>query len=156
MGDQRRWPRTDSSSRCPTPVKKSLHPLAAPRLPAFVSRDRDHEDGRGKDIRAGLTVDVWLRPVSLNKPVPLVSSVDAFGRGIRLSAEPDGSARVSERWQIGMLVVVRCGSAAGRPRLSHVVAIVDGGPKIIMFVVDGDCAMGASSGNLAGDVTVPS
>ena len=67
----------------------------------------------------------------------MLDSTDCFGRGIRLNAEPDGS--VSLLMSDGK---THCAWASDRgllraDRPTHVAGIVDGGPKIIMFVVDG-------------------
>lgn len=121
------------------PMPKSI---VAPRLPALVARDQSQEDGRSKDMRAGLTIDLWLQAASLDKPIALLDSVDPFGRGIRVTAESDGSAQL---WMSDGKTRCTWSSDAGllqAGRMSHVVAIVDGGPKIIMFVVDGDLCDG--------------
>lgn len=117
--------------------------VAAPRWPAFVIRDARHEDGRGKDLRGGVTIDVWVQPESLAASVPLLDSRGAFGRGIRLSAEPDGSARLTLSDGKTECAWSSDARLLQPGRQTHVVAIVDGGPKIILFVVDGILCDGA-------------
>ena len=111
--------------------------MPAPRLPALVTRDRDHEDGRSKDMRAGFTIDLWLRPGALERPVRLFDSMDPSGRGICVTAEADGSVRLLMSDGKTQCAWASDWGLLQTDRTSHVVAIVDGGPKIIMFVVDG-------------------
>jgi hypothetical protein len=84
-----------------------------------------------------LTLECWVDLRELTKEKVLVDSLDAGGRGVLL-ATVDGGA-------------VRIGMNDGRTRFSwesdrgvlkagsrhHVVAIVDAGPRIVTFVIDG-------------------
>lgn len=108
-----------------------------PRLPEFHQRDARSPDHRGKDLRAGFSVDLRLKLDSLEPGQEILDSRDAAGKGILVSTTTGGAigitlndGRSESRWECdrGLL-------ATGK---SHQVAIiVDGGPKIILFVVDG-------------------
>jgi len=99
-------------------------------VPVRVSR-------RGRDARAGFTVELRARFESLAAGQVLLDSRSEDGRGIVLRTTGGGTAELalndgrSEcRWDCdpGML------RAGGE---HHVAVIVDGGPKIISFVTDG-------------------
>ncbi|MGC8640560.1 MAG: LamG-like jellyroll fold domain-containing protein [Isosphaeraceae bacterium] len=108
-----------------------------PPLPEFNRRDTRTADLRGKDLRAGFSLDFWLVPGSLDTVLPILDSRDSTGKGILVSATDRGTIRITlndgrqeASWESdrGLLT-------AGKPR--HVVIVVDGGPKIISFVVNG-------------------
>ena len=104
-----------------------------PELPVFVRRSMRADYG-ADDLRSGFSVDLWARA----KPGDtLLDNRTPDGRGFALRAV-DGNAieiilndgRIESHWA----------SDAGsiQPgRLHHLTAIVDGGPKIITFVIDG-------------------
>ncbi len=108
---------------------------AMPELPAFVERARG---GHGtKDMRSGVSVDVWVRLPSLEAGQMLVDNRSADGKGFSLRTGEGGSVelvmndgRTENRWASDRGAL----SAGG---LHHVAVIVDGGPKVIVFVVDG-------------------
>lgn len=110
---------------------------AMPELPAFLERDNQRPDHGGKDLRAGFSIGLWLRLGSLKSGQILLDSRLENGQGLCLRTTDQGTieivlndGRTENRWDSdpGMI-------AAGK--LHHVAVIVDGGPKIITFVVDG-------------------
>ena len=111
--------------------------VPAPKLPEFVACDRSRPDWGGKDLRAGFTLDLWLKLESLQPGQVLLDSLDAAGKGLRVTAAERGAieirlndGRTECSWQSD--------ETAFQPGKPHqVVIIVDGGPKIISFVVDG-------------------
>ncbi|MCX7047364.1 MAG: hypothetical protein NTX50_17995, partial [Candidatus Sumerlaeota bacterium] len=110
---------------------------AMPKLPAFNRRDAKSEDQRGLDLRAGFSLDLWLKVDALASPQSLIDSRDSEGKGILVSAADDGSLRItlcdgrSEAAWSSDCKLLQAG------KLHHAVITVDGGPKIITFVVDG-------------------
>ena len=93
----------------------------------------------------GLAIDLWARWDEFSPGEAVMDSHDAAGRGIRLVTVKEGAVRIElgdgknrAAWESdpGMLT-------AGR--LHHVVAIVDAGPRIVMFVVDGVLCDGGSA-----------
>lgn len=84
----------------------------------------------------GLTLEVWARRLDGDAAAALVTSRDRFGIGFELRVRPDGV--------LDFAVGDRRGEAAASTTVPvvddtwrHIVVIVDGGPRIISFVVDG-------------------
>ncbi len=114
-------------------------PAAAtlPALPVFHQRDNTRADYGGKDLRAGISLDFWLKLDSLAPGQVLLDNRDASGRGILVATAEGGGLRLTlsdgrqeSAWasDAGLL-------RAGQRH--HVVTTIDGGPKIVTFVVDG-------------------
>lgn len=111
--------------------------ISLPRLPELLTRDNARPDYGTKDLRAGFAVDVWLQLPSLEAGQPLLDARDETGHGWALTTTDRDAVRITlndgrteNSWDCdpGLLT-------AGT--LHHVVAIVDGGPKLVLFVVDG-------------------
>jgi len=111
-----------------------------PKLPPFFDRDVSRADFGRRDLRGGFTLDLWLdgeAPVPLDSETPvLLDTRTPDGRGLCLRLV-DGAAEIAMRdgqtecrWTSdpGLL-------APGAPH--HLAVIVDGGPKLILFLVDG-------------------
>jgi hypothetical protein len=108
-----------------------------PALPVLLARDHRGPDHGGKDLRAGFTLDFWLKLDSLEAGQALLDSRTASGQGLCAVTTGTGALRIMlndgrtvASWESDSDVIQA-------DRLHHVVVIVDGGPKIIMFVVDG-------------------
>jgi hypothetical protein len=108
----------------------------APNLPLFLQRSR-HSDYGKDDLNHGLSIDLWIQLNSLKADQWLIDNRTPDGRGLALRTTAEGSVelilsdgRTESRWASdpGSLVT-------GKPQ--HIVAIVDGGPEIITFVIDG-------------------
>lgn len=111
--------------------------VAMPRLPALNQRDALFEDLRCEDLRAGFSIDFWLLLERITSGQSLLDSRDEEGKGILVTTVDDSALRVficdgrsEASWTSD------CGLLKGG-KLHHVVITVDGGPKIITFVVDG-------------------
>ena len=107
-----------------------------PELPAFNQRSVSSPYG-SEDLRQGFSLDLWLRFESLDPEQTLLDSRGEDGKGLCLRTTEKktveillNDGRTENRWDCdpGML-------QAGK--LHHLTVIVDGGPKIISFVVDG-------------------
>ncbi|MEW6750856.1 MAG: LamG-like jellyroll fold domain-containing protein [Candidatus Latescibacterota bacterium] len=107
-----------------------------PRLPAFCRRSPVSPYGL-QDLRQGFSLEVAVRLDSLEAGQVLLDTRLDSGQGLCLQTGDRGTVevvlndgRTESRWACdpGLLV-------AGRPH--HVVVTVDGGPRIITFVVDG-------------------
>lgn len=110
---------------------------AMPKLPRLNHRDFKSEDQRGLDTRAGFSVDLWLNLETLASGQTLLDSRDSDGKGLHLATDANGSLRLTLNdsrtecaWSSDQGLLT-----AGKPH--HAVITVDGGPKIITFVVDG-------------------
>jgi len=108
-----------------------------PKLPQLNFRDTKRADYGGKDARAGFSLDFWLKVESLKTSTTLLDSRDSTGAGIHVSTTTTGGVRIilndgrSEcSWNSDKGVITP-------GKLHHVVITVDGGPKIITYVVDG-------------------
>jgi hypothetical protein len=110
---------------------------AMPVLPQLHLRDTTRGDFGGKDTRAGFSLDFWFKLDSAAPHQILLDSRDETGRGILVSTTDAGiirlklnDGRAESIWACDPGVV-----PVGLKH--HMVITVDGGPKIITFVVDG-------------------
>ncbi len=108
-----------------------------PSLPALHLRDNQRADYGGRDTRAGFSIDLWLQLDTRAAGQSLIDSRDETGAGILVSTTESGTVAISMNdgrqqmvWESDSGVL-----QAGQPQ--HVVITVDGGPKIITFVVNG-------------------
>lgn len=109
--------------------------------PGELSRDRpDLKFPAIPDMirnQGGFTIDLWLEWADLSPGQVLLDNRDARGSGIVLRTNLDGAleltlgdSKVTNAWTVDRNVL--------QPgRRHHIVAIADGGPKVILFVVDG-------------------
>jgi hypothetical protein len=108
-----------------------------PALPTLNFRDTKRADHGGRDARAGFSLDFWLKVESLQTSTTLLDSRDPDGKGIYVLTTTSGGVRIilndgrSESSWNSDKGLLKPGT------LHHVVITVDGGPKIITFVVDG-------------------
>ena len=140
------WNQFDSTGRAtsgtilelPSPGEGMPADTAMPRLPAMRVRDGH----RSRPSRAGFTVEVWFRLRQVRADQTLLSTRRDDGRGWALAVTDRGTielslddARSENRWD--------CDPGMIQPGvLHHLCAIVDGGPHILSFVVDGQLADG--------------
>ncbi|MBM3753580.1 MAG: hypothetical protein FJW38_06330 [Acidobacteria bacterium] len=103
----------------------------APADVTFYQRSRRADHGK-EDLRAGFTLDLWVNLSNLDAGQTLLASAGATLRTIAGGAVEltlsDG--RTENRWASDAGSIV-----AGKPQ--HIVVIVDGGPKIISFITNG-------------------
>ncbi len=109
---------------------------AAPELPMFVKRSTRADHG-AEDLRAGFSIDVRVRFRSLSPGQILLDNRTAEGKGFALETAKNraveivlNDGRTESRWSSDPGSI-----EAGR--VHDVAVIVDGGPKIISFVIDG-------------------
>lgn len=107
-----------------------------PTLPWFRVRDDHAPDYRGKDTGHGLALDLWMTLPDLAPGRILLDNRDAGGCGFYLSTAPNGALTLS------MNDGQTENHASSDPvcqagRLHHAVINVDGGPRIVSFIVDG-------------------
>lgn len=106
-----------------------------PTLSAFSRRGPQSPYGLD-DLRSGFSLDVWVKLESLDAGQILLDTRLENGKGICLKTMDRGTIEVvmndgrsESRWD--------CDPVIQAGQLHHVVVIVDGGPKVISFVVDG-------------------
>jgi len=108
-----------------------------PELPEFYRRDSNRADYGMLLLRTGFTIELWLRLDSLEAGQMILDSRREDGQGLALQTTPQGTVELilrdrqtENRWD--------CDPGQIMPgSWHHLVAIVDGGPHIISFVVDG-------------------
>ena len=129
----------DLSGDSPLPCEVDM-----PALPDFTRRDSGRADFGTANLRAGLSVDLWLALDTLEPGQVILDSRTDDGRGLWLQVTAEGTleialcdGRTQSRWDCDP-DLLRAG------QLHHVVAIVDGGPAIISFVVDGQLCDGGT------------
>ncbi|MBL4575135.1 MAG: exo-alpha-sialidase [Opitutaceae bacterium] len=107
------------------------------RLPLFLERDATEPDFRNKDLRKGFTIDLSFQLDSLKRNQILLDSRTSTGQGFALQTTENktleiilNDGRTENRWESdrGMLTT---------KQKQHVSIIVDGGPKLITFIIDG-------------------
>lgn len=116
---------------------------AMPRLPEFVTRDYWSKGPGRVDLGGGFSIELGLRLDSLEEGQAILDSRTESGAGLALVTTARGTielvmndGRSESRWD--------CDPGAVVPgRQQHVVVIVDGGPRLISFVVDGRLCDGA-------------
>lgn len=116
----------------PLPVLK-----AGVRLSPFYVRDGSRDDHGGRHVRSGFTLEITFELEDLQPGQVLLDTRNEFGQGLQLATTEEQTLRLSmsdgrsvSTWDCdrGML-------QAGKEQ--HVSVIVDGGPKAILFVIDG-------------------
>ncbi len=115
-----------------------------PPLPQFVVRDTQRKDMGSKDLRAGFSLDLWFRLKTLQPGQILLDNRTDAGKGFALQTTRKGTieivlndGRTENRWDCDPGLVKAS-------TLHHLVVTVDGGPKIITFVVDGQLCDGSN------------
>lgn len=108
-----------------------------PAYGRFLERDHRRPDYGAKDLRAGFTLDLV---VTLDSDAPdqiLLDTRTPDGRGVALTTAGGGAIRLSLcDGQTTSVWASDSGSVVAGER-RHVSVIVDGGPKVIVFVIDG-------------------
>ncbi len=120
----------------PTSGGKIPQSVPAPVLPLFLKRST-RGDYSADRLRTGVSLDLWLRLKSVEPGQMLLDNRTPDGKGFLLQTADKGSVeiimndgRTENRWR----------SDAGTIKANqqhHVAVIVDGGPNVITFVVDG-------------------
>lgn len=116
----------------PMPQESSM-----PKLPEFNQCDTKRVDYGGKDLRAGFSLDLWIQLESLKSGQVLLDSRDSAGKGIVVATTEAGTIRITLNDGRSECSWDSDHGAVKTGRAQHVVITVDGGPKIITFVVNG-------------------
>ena len=111
--------------------------IVMPPLRAFTARDHQRPDYGTKDLRSGFTLELWLRLERLEAGQALLDARSRAGQGWALQTTSRGTieiilndGRCECRWDCDP-ESLRAGA------LHHVAVVVDGGPRIISFIIDG-------------------
>ncbi len=113
----------------------------APDLPRFVARSKRSDYGT-EDLRTGFAIDLWVKLQSLAPGQVLLDNRSSDGKGFVLRTTSQRSVellmsdgRTENAWSADPETLT-----AGAPH--HLAVVVDGGPRIITFVVDGKLSDG--------------
>ncbi|HBG28843.1 MAG: hypothetical protein A2Y10_03675 [Planctomycetes bacterium GWF2_41_51] len=111
--------------------------IPAPQLPALTVRNPHSPDGSLLDMRNGFTIDIWVKFDSIAKGQVILENINENGKGFCVTTDNNGTVQLilndgrSESCWKSDPKTIKAG------HLHHIVIIVDGGPKIICFVIDG-------------------
>ncbi len=108
-----------------------------PKLPHLNVRDTRRMDHGVRDLRAGFSLDLWLELDSLDAGQTILDSRDATGAGLLVQTSDGGTLAIPMNDGRQQATWDTDPGAVQAGQLHHVVITVDGGPKIITFVVDG-------------------
>lgn len=114
-----------------------------PALPLFVKRSTRADHGT-EDLRAGFSIDLRVRLGSLQPGQVLVDNRRADGKGFAIVTGEQGTAElvVSDGRTENRLRSEPGWLEAGKTH--HLTAIVDGGPKVMSWIIDGIFADGGA------------
>ncbi len=111
--------------------------VAIPELPAFIGRDSSRADYGTKDLRSGFSLDLWIKFDKFKPNQMIVDNRNEAGQGFCLQTTTKNrveivlnDGRTECRWKSEPYMLKE-----GMDQ--HIVVTVDGGPKIIMFVING-------------------
>jgi hypothetical protein len=107
-----------------------------PPLPHFRECDMHAADYRGKDTGEGISLETWLSLPDLQPGRVLLDNRDAAGRGFCLRTVMGGAVELTisdgqteNHWT--------CDSVLQAGHRHHLVVNIDGGPRLIVFIIDG-------------------
>jgi len=114
-----------------------------PLLPKFIDRDTKRKDYGTKHLRSGFSMEVWFQLDFLDPFQVLLDNRNETGKGLALVTTEKGTieivlndGRTENRWECDPGLIKS-------DALHHLVVTVDGGPRIITFIVDGKLCDGA-------------
>ncbi len=114
-----------------------------PKLPVFNVRDIHRADYGTKNLRQAFSVDMWIKFDKLNPGDILLDTRKETGQGLCLKVSPRktveiilNDGRMENRWDCDPDVLTT-------EKLHHIAVIVDAGPRVISFIVDGKLCDGA-------------
>lgn len=105
----------------------------------------DLPEGLALRQSGGMAIELWLTPRSLMPGQPLLDGRTPDGKGFAMVTSDSGSLRL-ELSDGQNRVAWACDPNLLKPgKLHHVVAVVDAGPRVVSFVVDGTLCDGGES-----------
>lgn len=121
----------------PANSQKIPHEITSAKLPSFNQRDLDRHDYGCKDLRNGFTVEMCLAFKSLDKGQAILDNRTAYGQGFCVQTIEKGAieiilndGRTENRWKSDPDMLTT-------EKEHYIGIVVDGGPKIISFIIDG-------------------
>jgi hypothetical protein len=121
----------------PAPGEAVPREVAMPDLPILLDRDNSRPNYGTEDLRRGFTICLWVELDDLSPHQVVLDSRLSSGQGLALVISERrtlevvlNDGRTECRWDTDA-DMIHSGQA------HHVAIVVDGGPKIIAFIVDG-------------------
>jgi len=112
-------------------------PVLMPELPAFTMRDGGRADYGTKELRAGFTIEMWVRFDALVPGGILLNTRADDGQGMLLEVMPEGALRFTLNDGRTENAWASDPNRLTAGQLHHVAIVVDAGPKIMLFIIDG-------------------
>ncbi len=110
--------------------------VQAPRFPLFYQRSKRADHG-SQDLRASFSLDLWIQLQSAAPGQTLLDNRTPDGKGFALVTVPGNAVELSINDGRTANTWTSDPETIHPGRLQHLVVVVDGGPKIITFIVDG-------------------
>ncbi len=111
--------------------------VAAPDVGRFLERDARRADHGSRDLRSGFTIDLTCTLRDTAPGQVLYDTRTPDGRGVALATGEDGRLTITLcDGQTTSLASSDAGTITAGTR-HHASVIVDGGPKVVVFVIDG-------------------
>ncbi|MEI6520876.1 MAG: sialidase family protein [bacterium] len=131
---------TVSAEKCllDLPANGESMPSSAlmPELPWFRTRDYSYLDCRGKDTGDGIAIEMVINLPEISPDIILLDNRDETGRGFTLRTVSNGALELY--LSDGQTENIWKSDAVLKPnQQQHVVVNIDGGPRIITFIIDG-------------------
>jgi hypothetical protein len=120
-----------------TRVGKNPSLVSCPKLPKFLVRDITTYDYRGLDLRNGISLDFCVNLTSVLPGQNIFDNRTPEGRGFCVTTGDDANVRLT----LNDGMTESCWSSdpgsIKADHIHHVSIIIDGGPKVITFIIDG-------------------
>jgi len=120
-----------------TPTAENPAAAACPKLPKFLLRNLEAHDYGKYDLRNGVSLDFCLKLNTLRPGQNLLDNRIPCGKGFCVTTDENNSIRIT----LNDGMTESCWSADPDSLkvdcLHHISIIIDGGPKIISFIIDG-------------------
>lgn len=107
----------------------------APMIPEFVRLNEKYADYRSQRTRQGFTIDFWIENAAAGQVLFDNRTEDA--RGTYVYVNDNGGVTISMRDDMTENVWFSDANTISAPGKHHVGIVVDGGPNVISFVIDG-------------------
>lgn len=108
-----------------------------PELPKFKVRNLESKEYGGLNLRNGVTLDLCFTLESLRPGQNLLDNTTADGRGFKVETDKENTLRITLSDGVSQSSWTLDANILKTNHLHHVIAIIDSGPRVISFVIDG-------------------
>ncbi len=113
-----------------------------PDLPKFRVRNLESKEYGGLYLRNGVTLDICFKLSSLHPGQNLLDNTNDEGRGFCIETDKQNTLRVTLNDGVSQSSWTLDPDILKTDHLHHVIVIIDSGPKIMTFLVDGQLCDG--------------